>query len=67
MYDWVRPQVAIPTHGEAEHMAANARIAKNAHVPRQLTGLNGDLFTIAPEVGVRKQAIKAKRIALARW
>ncbi|WP_417553374.1 ribonuclease J [Marinomonas fungiae] len=66
MYDWVRPQVAIPTHGEPEHMAANARIAKDAHVPRQLTGLNGDLFTIAPEVGVRKQATKAKRIALAR-
>ncbi|SBS32315.1 Ribonuclease J 1 [Marinomonas aquimarina] len=66
MYDWVRPQVAIPTHGEAAHMSANARIAKDAHVPRQLTGLNGDLFTIAPEVGVRKRAVKAKRIALAR-
>lgn len=66
MYDWVRPQVAIPTHGEPEHMAANARIAKEAHVPRQLTGLNGDLFTIAPDVGVRKHAIKAKRIAIAR-
>ena len=66
MYDWVRPEVAIPTHGEPEHMAANARIAKAAHVPRQLTGLNGDLFTLAPEIGVRKNAIKAKRIAIAR-
>ncbi|WP_211313860.1 ribonuclease J [Marinomonas piezotolerans] len=66
MYDWVRPQLALPTHGEPEHMLANAEIAKSAHVPRQLTGLNGDLFTIAPEIGVRKNAIKAKRIAIDR-
>lgn len=66
MYDWVRPQVAIPTHGEPEHMAANAQIAKEAHVPRQLTGLNGDLFTIAPEVGVRKGVVSARRMAIAR-
>nr|WP_239090289.1 ribonuclease J [Marinomonas ostreistagni] len=66
MYDWVRPQVAIPTHGEAAHMAANARIAKEAHVPRQLTGLNGDLFVLGQEIGVRKKAVTAKRIALAR-
>ena len=66
MYDWVRPQLAIPTHGEPEHMQANAEVAKATHVPRQLTGMNGDLFTIAPEIGVRKSAIKAKRIAIDR-
>jgi ribonuclease J len=64
MYEWVRPQVAIPTHGEVEHMQANAEMARLSHVPRSLTGLNGDLFKLAPEVKVLKQAVRAGRIAL---
>ncbi|MGS2719133.1 ribonuclease J [Paraglaciecola aestuariivivens] len=64
MYHWVRPQVAIPTHGEHSHMQANAQIAKACHVPISLTGENGDLFTLAPHIGVQKNAVKAGRIAL---
>lgn len=64
MYEWVRPHIAIPTHGEAEHLLANAQIAKASHVPMSLTGLNGDLFKIAPEIKVVKQAVRAGRIAL---
>lgn len=64
MYDWIRPQLAIATHGEVQHMQANAKIASECHVPRQLTGMNGDLFVIAPQPGLRKQAVKTARIAL---
>lgn len=64
MYDWVRPQVAIPTHGEAIHMRDNADIAKQCHVPRSITGKNGDLFMLAPNVGIRRNAVKTGRIAL---
>mgnify|MGYP006195661463 FL=1 len=48
LYRWVQPQLAVPTHGEAAHLAANASIAKAAGVPQQLTGENGDLFVLAP-------------------
>lgn len=64
MYEWVRPHIAVPTHGEAEHMQANAEIARLSHVPRSLTGLNGDLFKLAPEQSVVKQAVRTGRIAL---
>jgi ribonuclease J len=64
MYEWVRPQIAVPTHGEAEHLQANAEIAQLNHVPRSLTGLNGDLFKLAPEVLLVKQAVRTGRIAL---
>ena len=64
MYQWVQPQIAVPTHGEAEHLEANADIARLCHVPRSLTGLNGDLFKLAPEIGVAKQAVRTGRIAL---
>ncbi len=63
-YEWLRPEIAIPTHGEAEHLARHAEIARDCHVPRQLTGLNGDLFVLAPEPGVVKEFVKAGRIAL---
>ena len=46
MYDWVKPRVAIPVHGEAMHMQCNADIAKACGVPIQLTGSNGDVFDI---------------------
>ncbi|GAB3480007.1 ribonuclease J [Marinomonas epiphytica] len=64
MYQWCQPQVAIPTHGETAHMAANAALAAQSHVPRQLVGKNGDLFILAPHVKLRKQAVTSSRIAL---
>jgi len=64
MYAWVKPHIAIPTHGEPKHLVANAEMAKQSHVPRCLTGLNGDLFIIAPEHKVIKGAVKTGRIPL---
>jgi ribonuclease J len=64
LYEWVRPQLAVPTHGEPAHMAANADMARLSHVPKSLTGLNGDLFQLAPNVRLLKNAVKTGRIAL---
>ncbi|HSG89608.1 MAG TPA: ribonuclease J [Pseudomonadales bacterium] len=64
MYQWVRPRLAIPTHGEAEHMRVHAQVARDCQVPRQLTGLNGDLFLIAPQIGVRRGAARVGRVGL---
>jgi len=64
MYRWVRPELAIPVHGEDAHMAANAALAREAGVPRQLTGANGDLFLLAPQRGVRRQAAPVGRLGL---
>lgn len=64
LYGWVRPRIAIPVHGEAEHIAANADIAKSTGVRRQLTGTNGDLFVISGPGKVRRKAAVTGRIAL---
>lgn len=64
MYQWVCPQIAVPTHGELEHLEANAEIARLSHVPVSLTGLNGDLFKLAPHGTLVKQVVKTGRIAL---
>jgi ribonuclease J len=64
MYRWIRPQIAIPTHGEDRHLAANAAIARECDVPRQLLGSNGDLYCIAPQPGVRRGVARTGRLGL---
>jgi ribonuclease J len=66
MYRWIRPKIAIPVHGEPEHLAAHAELAREEGVPMQLRGRNGDLFLLAPQQGVRRGAAPTGRIALAR-
>ncbi len=62
MYRWLRAPVAVPVHGEARHMAANAEIARAAGVKLPLTGQNGDLFHLAPEPGIRRRAAAVGRL-----
>jgi ribonuclease J len=62
LYQAVRPRLAIPVHGEALHMAANARIARENSVPAVLTGENGDLFYLAPTPGVRRRYANVGRL-----
>ncbi len=48
MYGWVRPQIALPMHGEIRHLKEHARIARECGVPQVLTPINGDMVQIAP-------------------
>ncbi|MBT1449418.1 ribonuclease J [Glaciecola sp. XM2] len=66
MYDYVKPNIAIPTHGEAQHMQANANIAQKQGVPKQLLGSNGDLFVMAPQVQMKRKFVATSRIAISK-
>jgi ribonuclease J len=48
MINWVRPQILIPAHGEALHLAEHAKLARKAGVPQVLVCRNGDLVKLAP-------------------
>jgi len=48
MYQWVRPKIAVPVHGEARHLAAHAEIAKECQVPQQIVSHNGAVIRLAP-------------------
>jgi ribonuclease J len=48
MYEWLRPRVAIPMHGEARHLREHARLAKAAGVPEVHTLMDGQMIRIAP-------------------
>ena len=41
MYELVRPQIAIPTHGEAQHLHEHAKLAKSLGVKEAVEAHNG--------------------------
>jgi ribonuclease J len=48
MYEMVRPQVAIPVHGEALHLHEHAKLAKSLGVPEVVTCYDGHVVRLAP-------------------
>ncbi len=64
MYQWVRPRIAIPVHGEARHMAAQAEIAEACQVPEVLVGENGALMRLAPGPGEITDEVCTGRLVL---
>ena len=48
MYNWVRPQIVVPVHGEARHLAEQARLALSHGVPHAVVQKNGDVVRLAP-------------------
>ena len=48
MYDWVRPRIAVPTHGMRRHLMEHANLATDMGVPETVTPRNGDLVRLDP-------------------
>ncbi|MEM0899093.1 MAG: ribonuclease J [Pseudomonadota bacterium] len=48
MYDWARPKIGIPVHGEAAHLSAHAALMREEGVPTVLDVRNGDVVKLAP-------------------
>jgi ribonuclease J len=48
MYDWVRPEVLVPVHGEAAHLSAQTELALSAGIKTVPKVRNGNLLRLAP-------------------
>ncbi|MCH9765582.1 MAG: ribonuclease J, partial [Alphaproteobacteria bacterium] len=48
MYDWLKPKVVVPMHGEARHLSANAALARDCNVEDVMSPENGTLVRLAP-------------------
>lgn len=48
MYDWLRPEILLPVHGEMRHMQAQARLGLAQGIPHALVQKNGDMVRLAP-------------------
>lgn len=57
MYDWLRPRIAAPAHGEALHLDVHAHFARARGVETVIPVENGDLVRFGPgDPGVVEQA-----------
>ena len=64
MYNWVRPQIVVPVHGEARHMAEQARLALGHGVPHAVVQKNGDVIRLAPGEPKKIDEVRVGRLVL---
>ncbi|MEZ5955266.1 MAG: ribonuclease J [Hyphomonas sp.] len=64
MYQWVRPQVSVPVHGERRHIMEHAAYAKSLQVPEAVTPRNGSLVKLAPGPAEIVDVVPAGRLFL---
>ena len=64
MYDWIRPEMAIPVHGERRHMEAHAALALAAGVKKAMVPINGSAIRLAPNGPKLLSHEKAGRLIL---
>lgn len=50
LYQWVRPRLVLPVHGELRHQQEHERIAKECQVPHSLIPANGQIIRLGPGV-----------------
>ena len=48
MYNWVRPKIVVPVHGEARHLAEHATLALSHGADHAIVQKNGDVIRLTP-------------------
>jgi ribonuclease J len=48
MYGWIKPEIAVPVHGEIRHMTKQAQLAKRWGAKKTLVPRNGSIIRLAP-------------------
>ena len=57
LYGWVKPQIAIPAHGEPLHLSEHASFARSVGVKHVIRASDGDIVLIGPgEPGIVDEA-----------
>ena len=64
MYSYVKPQIAIPVHGEARHIHEHAKLAKSLGVPEAFEIKNGDVLKLAPGKHEKIAMVTAGKLAV---
>lgn len=48
LYEWLKPEVLVPVHGEVRHMQEQARLGLAEGIPHAIFQKNGDIVQLAP-------------------
>jgi len=50
LYDWLKPKILVPAHGEALHLTAHAEFGRDCGIETVSPIRNGDMLKLAPSV-----------------
>jgi ribonuclease J len=64
MYQWIRPTIAVPVHGELRHLHAHRKLAQECQVPQTVVATNGELVRLAPGNPRIVDTVPSGRLAL---
>ncbi|MBY9067566.1 ribonuclease J [Hyphomonas sp. WL0036] len=64
MYQWVRPRVAVPVHGERRHILEHASYAESLQISETVAPRNGSLVRLAPGEAEIIDEVPAARLFL---
>ena len=64
LYDWVRPEMLIPVHGEVRHLMKHAEFARGLGIKHTLVPANGDIIEIASTGLTKIDEVPVGRLAL---
>lgn len=64
LYEWLRPEILVPVHGEIRHMQEQARFGKENGIPHNVFQANGDIVRLAPGTPGRVAQVHTGRLVL---
>ncbi|MEE2970925.1 MAG: ribonuclease J [Pseudomonadota bacterium] len=64
MYDWIRPGILVPIHGELLHMNDHADHAEDHGIPEVVVGENGSVIRLAPGPAEIVDHVHSGRLAI---
>ncbi len=64
MYQMVRPQIAVPVHGEARHLHEHVKLAKQFQVPETVEASNGAVILLKKGQAQQVGQVKSGYIAI---
>jgi ribonuclease J len=62
MYQWIRPRIAIPVHGETRHLIEHEKFAKAMQVPETVLATNGAMVRLAPGPAAIAETVPSGRL-----
>lgn len=64
LYNWVRPNLSVPVHGEIRHQTAHAELATACQIPAAIIPTNGQIIRLGPGVHEVVAEVQAGQIGL---
>ena len=64
MYEWIKPRIAVPIHGEARHLHEQARFARECGIEHTPVIENGAMLRLAPDGPQVLDRVRTGRLAV---